>query len=129
MVEALCDCNKTRGRLGFAESPLQHHETQQCVGGGGIRAMGGADCQSDACRTAAAASRTMPAPPLALPAALARQQGMMCCRFMAPEVMSSEVYPSSDIWAAGVMTYQLLTGQMPFDDRRRPNSPALSAIW
>ncbi|KAL3146741.1 hypothetical protein ABBQ38_014726 [Trebouxia sp. C0009 RCD-2024] len=48
---------------------------------------------------------------------------------MAPEVMSSEVYPSSDIWAAGVMTYQLLSGQMPFDDRRRPNSPALSAIW
>ncbi|KAL3134982.1 hypothetical protein ABBQ32_007937 [Trebouxia sp. C0010 RCD-2024] len=48
---------------------------------------------------------------------------------MAPEVMSSEVYPSSDIWAAGVMTYQLLSGQMPFDDRRRPHSPALSAIW
>lgn len=48
---------------------------------------------------------------------------------MAPEVMSSEVYPSSDIWAAGVMIYQLLSGQMPFDDRRRPNSPALSVIW
>lgn len=28
-----------------------------------------------------------------------------------------------------VMTYQLLSGQMPFDDRRRPNSPALSVIW
>ncbi|DBA73193.1 TPA: hypothetical protein ACH3X1_011269 [Trebouxia sp. C0004] len=49
--------------------------------------------------------------------------------FMAPEVMSSEVYPSSDIWAAGVMTYQLLSGQLPFDDRRKPNSPALSVVW
>ncbi|KAL0045777.1 hypothetical protein WJX82_004129 [Trebouxia sp. C0006] len=49
--------------------------------------------------------------------------------FMAPEVMSSEVYPSSDIWAAGVMTYQLLSGQLPFDDRRKPHSPALSVVW
>ena len=53
----------------------------------------------------------------------------MWCRFMAPEIMSSEVYPTSDVWAAGVMTYQLLSGQMPFDDKRKPHSPALSVIW
>ena len=60
----------------------------------------------------------------------AYQSGLLDgCRFMAPEVMSSEVYPSSDVWSAGVMTYQLLSGQLPFDDRRRPNSPALSVVW
>lgn len=50
-------------------------------------------------------------------------------RFMAPEVMSSETYPSSDLWAAGVMAYQLLSGTLPFDDRRKPHSPALSVVW
>jgi hypothetical protein len=32
-------------------------------------------------------------------------------RFMAPEALSSEVWPASDIWAAGVMAYQLLSGE------------------
>lgn len=49
--------------------------------------------------------------------------------FMAPEALSSEVWPASDIWAAGVMAYQLLSGYLPFDDRRNPNSPALSLVW
>ncbi|KFM26919.1 Calcium-dependent protein kinase 29 [Auxenochlorella protothecoides] len=49
--------------------------------------------------------------------------------FMAPETLSSDVYPASDVWAAGVMAYQLLSGVLPFNDRRNPNSPSLSLIW
>lgn len=49
--------------------------------------------------------------------------------FMAPETLSSEVWPASDVWAAGVMAYQLLSGYLPFDDRRNPNAPALSIVW
>ncbi|KAL6761439.1 kinase-like domain-containing protein [Haematococcus lacustris] len=49
--------------------------------------------------------------------------------FMAPENLSSEVWPASDVWAAGVMTYQLLSGRMPFDDWKNPRNPALSQLW
>jgi len=49
--------------------------------------------------------------------------------FMAPEVLNSQTLPASDLWAAGVMAYQLLSGYLPFDDARNPNSPALSLIW
>ncbi|EFN52073.1 hypothetical protein CHLNCDRAFT_32668 [Chlorella variabilis] len=45
--------------------------------------------------------------------------------FMAPEALRSEVYPASDIWAAGVMAHQLLTGRFPFDDRSNPFAPSL----
>ena len=48
---------------------------------------------------------------------------------MAPEVLSSRVGPPSDVWAAGVMAYQLLSGRLPFDDRRTPDAPALSLVW
>ncbi len=48
---------------------------------------------------------------------------------MAPEVLSSEVTPASDIWSAGVMAFQLLTGRFPFDDRRNPFNPSISKIW
>ena len=41
-------------------------------------------------------------------------------RFMAPEVLSSTVGPPADVWAAGVMAYQLLCGFLPFDDRCAP---------
>ena len=47
---------------------------------------------------------------------------------MAPENLSSEFYPASDIWSAGVMTYQLLSGYLPFDDRRNRGNPALSQV-
>ena len=45
---------------------------------------------------------------------------------MAPEALSSEVFPASDVWAAGVMAYQLLSGYLPFDDARNREAPALS---
>lgn len=49
--------------------------------------------------------------------------------FMAPEMLRSEVTPACDIWAAGVMAYQLLTGVFPFDDKKNPYRPAVSNIW
>lgn len=51
------------------------------------------------------------------------------CRFMAPETLRSEVYPASDVWAAGVTAHQLLTGRFPFDDRSNPFAPSLSKVW
>ena len=50
-------------------------------------------------------------------------------RFMAPETLQSEVYPKSDVWSAGVMAFQLLTGRLPFDDHRNPSMPSISLIW
>jgi len=35
--------------------------------------------------------------------------------YMAPESLRSKISHKSDIWAIGVMTYQLLTGYVPFD--------------
>lgn len=49
--------------------------------------------------------------------------------FMAPEVLSSQVVPASDVWSAGVMAYQLLSGLLPFDDKKCRHAPALSAVW
>eukprot|EP00951_Prasinocladus_malaysianus_P027680 scaffold249591_cov44-Prasinocladus_malaysianus.AAC.1 len=48
--------------------------------------------------------------------------------FMAPEMLSSNVTPACDIWAAGVMAFQLLTGHFPFDDKRKPFNPSVNAI-
>ena len=50
--------------------------------------------------------------------------------FMAPEVISdSETYPVSDVWSAGVMCYQLLSGKLPFDDKQNRQAPSLSLVW
>lgn len=49
--------------------------------------------------------------------------------FMAPETLRSEVCPASDVWSAGVMAYQLLTGRFPFDDKSNRHSPSLSKVW
>lgn len=49
--------------------------------------------------------------------------------YMAPEVLSSAVTPASDLWSAGVMAYQLLSGRLPFNDRRSPSSPSITVIW
>ena len=40
-----------------------------------------------------------------------------------------QVVPASDIWAAGVMAYQLLSGYLPFDDHKNREQPALSKVW
>jgi len=49
--------------------------------------------------------------------------------FMAPETLRSEVWPASDVWAAGIMAAELLTGRFPFDDRSSPFSPSLTKVW
>ena len=49
--------------------------------------------------------------------------------YMAPEMLSCQVEPASDVWSAGVMAYQLLSGRFPFDDWKNSRSPALSLIW
>lgn len=49
--------------------------------------------------------------------------------YMAPETLQSEVYPESDVWAAGVMAYQLLTGKFPYNDKSNPYNPSLSKVW
>ncbi|KAF6262574.1 kinase-like domain-containing protein [Scenedesmus sp. NREL 46B-D3] len=49
--------------------------------------------------------------------------------YMAPEMLSSQVVPASDVWSAGVMAHQLLTGRLPFDDHRNPYAPSISAVW
>lgn len=53
----------------------------------------------------------------------------MLCRYMAPEVLSSQVGPASDVWSVGVMAHQLLTGRFPFDDKRNPLRPSVTKIW
>ena len=47
--------------------------------------------------------------------------------YMSPEALRSVVYPTSDVWGAGVMAYQLLTGRMPFDDVMA--LPRVNVIW
>lgn len=49
--------------------------------------------------------------------------------FMAPETLRSEVFPSSDVWSAGVMAHQLLTGRFPFNDKSNAINPSLSKVW
>ena len=48
--------------------------------------------------------------------------------YMAPEMFSSKVGPEIDVWAAGVTAVELLTGAMPFDDRRNTRRPAVEAV-
>jgi len=48
--------------------------------------------------------------------------------YMSPEMLSSRVGPECDLWAAGVMMYQLLSGRFPFNDHSNPMKPLLSKI-
>lgn len=41
----------------------------------------------------------------------------------------TQVGPPSDVWAAGVMAYQLLSGYLPFDDHKNREAPSLSKVW
>lgn len=54
---------------------------------------------------------------------------LICILHTMLQVLSSQVVPASDVWAAGVMAYQLLSGGFPFDDRSNPEAPALSLVW
>lgn len=48
--------------------------------------------------------------------------------YMAPETFSSKVGPEVDIWAAGVTAVELLTGSLPFNDRRNTRCPSVEAV-
>lgn len=43
--------------------------------------------------------------------------------YMAPEVTRAQWWPVSDVWAAGVMAAQMLTGAFPFTDAETPDAP------
>jgi serine/threonine protein kinase len=42
--------------------------------------------------------------------------------YMAPEILSNQIYSyKSDIWCLGVILYELLTGQTPFESENIPD--------
>jgi calcium/calmodulin-dependent protein kinase I len=49
--------------------------------------------------------------------------------FMAPELLNNTMMTRSDIWSVGVLTYQMLSGNMPFNDPKNPLNPNVAAIW
>ena len=49
--------------------------------------------------------------------------------YQAPELLRGEPSPRSDVWSAGVMAYQLLCGDLPFNDRDHPDAPCISRVW
>lgn len=49
--------------------------------------------------------------------------------YMAPEALSYKFGMKTDIWSVGVLTYQLLCGHMPFDDRESPSKPSILRIF
>ena len=50
---------------------------------------------------------------------------MKCTQVHGARGAELKVLPASDIWAAGVMAYQLLSGSLPFDDPKA----SLPKIW
>lgn len=51
--------------------------------------------------------------------------------FMSPELLSHQNHTKTDIWSLGVMTFLLLCGRVPFDDREKSstNQPRLPRLW
>lgn len=49
--------------------------------------------------------------------------------YMAPERLSGVQTLKSDVWSIGVLTYQLLTGMLPFNDRYNAHAPNVYSIW
>ena len=48
--------------------------------------------------------------------------------YMSPETLRSESGPAADVWAVGVMAYQLLSGWFPFNDHANPHSPVMCTL-
>jgi calcium-dependent protein kinase len=49
--------------------------------------------------------------------------------FMPPEALSNKYHVTSDVWSVGVLTYQLLSGSMPFNDFDNQFNPRITFIW
>jgi calcium-dependent protein kinase len=48
--------------------------------------------------------------------------------YMAPETFSGRTCQKSDVWSAGVMAAELITGRVPFDDHANRRAPAVRAV-
>lgn len=49
--------------------------------------------------------------------------------FMAPETLGKKYFFKSDVWSVGILTFQLLSGYFPFNDRNNRHEPSLPSIW
>jgi serine/threonine protein kinase len=50
--------------------------------------------------------------------------------YIAPESLNTtySTTSASDIWSVGIMTYELLSGEMPFNDIKYPKNPRVSKL-
>lgn len=49
--------------------------------------------------------------------------------FMSPETLNHICDTKSDIWSLGVMTYELISGTLPFNDPINKYKPSLTLLW
>jgi serine/threonine protein kinase len=49
-------------------------------------------------------------------------------RFLSPEALRHECMFTTDVWCVGVLAYQLMTGEFPFEDTGNRTNPSLNAI-
>lgn len=59
---------------------------------------------------------------------LADETPMGTLWYMAPETFAGNTCQKSDVWSAGVMAAELLTGRLPFDDHANRRAPAVRAV-